>query len=187
MQGEKKADGYELIDSGLGRKLERFGQFILSRPCSQAVWKKSLPEKIWKEADALFTRDEENRWIKQKNLPSSWNITVENITFKIQPTDFGHLGLFPEQRPLWRWIQKSISEEVPKRPIKVLNLFAYSGGATLSPAKGGANVCHLDASKGMCQWARENALLNKLDGAPIRWITDDVIKFLQREIKRKSL
>ncbi|MDB6081253.1 MAG: hypothetical protein JWO53_525 [Chlamydiia bacterium] len=179
---KEKTAGYELIDSGSGRKLERFGPYTLSRPCSQAVWKKKLSEKIWQNADATFTRDEENRWIKKPGLPASWFCDVDGLLFKIQPTDFGHLGIFAEQRPFWRWMRDTIKAE--QKPIKVLNLFAYSGGSTLACAQGGAEVCHLDASKGMVAWARENAAENHLKDTPIRWIVDDVMKFLQREIKR---
>jgi 23S rRNA (cytosine1962-C5)-methyltransferase len=180
---------YELIDSGSGRKLERFGPYTLSRPCSQAVWKPKLSQTIWQQADAIFTRDEENRWIKNKSLPSSWTIQVEGISFKIQPTDFGHLGIFPEQNSFWHWIKEYIQKKKPSRssPIKVLNLFAYSGGVTLAAALAGAEVCHLDASKGMVAWARENAALSGLEKAPIRWIVDDVFKFCQRELKRGHL
>lgn len=176
-------NGYELIDSGAGRKLERFGAFILSRPCAQAVWQKRLPEKIWLDADAIFTREEENRWIKKSHLPSSWLCDIDGLIFKIQPTDFGHLGIFPEQRPFWNWMRSHLQAH---KKAKVLNLFAYSGGSTLAAAQGGAEVCHLDASKGMVAWARENAQENNLTHAPIRWIVDDVMKFLQREIKREN-
>lgn len=182
-------NSYELLDSGNGRKLERFGPYVLSRPCSQAVWKQSLSAQIWQKADGIFTRDEENRWIKNNSkLPASWTIALEDIQFKIQPTDFGHLGIFPEQKFFWRWLQDTISEKKEKRssPIKVLNLFAYSGGVTLAAAAAGAHVCHLDASKGMVSWARENAELSKLHDAPIRWIVDDVMKFCQRELKRQN-
>ena len=179
---------YELIDSGQGRKLERFGSYILSRPCSQAVWKKSQPEEVWHKADAIFTRDEENRWMVKNKLPMHWAIDIDGLVLKINPTDFGHLGVFPEQRVMWSWMRKVVALEknVRKTPPKVLNLFAYSGAATLSCALAGAEVCHVDASKGMVAWARENASLNNLEQAPIRWIIDDVMKFLKREIKRQS-
>jgi 23S rRNA (cytosine1962-C5)-methyltransferase len=178
------SNSYKLIDSGDGRKLEQFGPYILSRPCSQAVWKKTVSEEQWRNADAIFTREEENRWIKKAHLPTQWSCDVDSLIFKIQPTDFGHLGMFAEQRPFWSWMRDLIKKQ--PRKIKALNLFAYSGGSTLACAQGGAEVCHLDASKGMVAWARENAALNKLEGAPIRWITDDVIKFLQREIRRQN-
>ena len=164
---------YALIDSGDGLKLERFGPYVLIRPCSQAVWAPQYPEE-WKGAHASFSRDPENRWFHQP-LPKQWQIEVANIQFNIAPTDFGHLGIFPEQKEFWEWMLRHGSNQ------RVLNLFAYSGGSTLAAAKGGAAVCHLDASKGMVAWARENAALNKLEKAPIRWIVDDVKKFLARE------
>lgn len=173
---------YALVDSGKGLKLEKFGPYVLSRPSAQAVWNPILPENSWKKADAIFTREGENKWIKKAELPESWAIEVAGIQFKISPTDFGHLGIFPEQRPFWEWIQTTVKKAAQE--VHVLNLFAYSGGATLAAAKAGAHVCHLDASKGMVSWARENAALNGLEGAPIRWIVEDVTKFLQREIRR---
>lgn len=179
-------ESYALLDSGVGRKLEQFGPYILSRPCSQAVWKPQLPEKEWNKAHAIFSRHQENKWTFLQPLPDVWSIQVEGITFKIAPTDFGHLGIFPEQRESWQWIESLVRQEQQKRPLKVLNLFAYSGGSTLAAAKGGATVCHLDASKGMVAWARENAELNQLEEAPIRWIIDDVHKFLFRESRRES-
>ncbi|MEC7838703.1 MAG: class I SAM-dependent methyltransferase [Chlamydiota bacterium] len=177
-------DDYQLIDSGSGQKLELFGRYLVSRPAGQAVWNKQESDAEWNKAKASFTREDEKKWNLQKGLPTEWSITVSGIKFKIQPTDFGHLGIFPEQKPQWRWIQETISKE--NRPIKVLNLFAYSGGSTLAAAKAGAEVVHLDASKGMVAWARENADLNNLTNAPIRWIIDDVKKFLKREIRREN-
>lgn len=179
---------YALIDSGKGRKLEQFGEFILSRPCSQAVWAPALSEQEWRDADATFLREGDTKWTYRnvKTKDTVWSIEVSGVTFKISPTDFGHLGIFAEQKPFWEWIQKTIKAAKEKRtePINVLNLFAYSGGSTLAAAKAGANVCHLDASKGMVAWARENAALNNLTEAPIRWIVEDVGKFLQRELRR---
>lgn len=178
---------YELIDSGNGRKLERFGPYILIRPCSQAVWQPQLSDKEWKKAHAVFSRDQENKWTEFHKLSEEWQIEVAQLFFKIAPTDFGHLGIFPEQKSSWEWIQKILHAHKPSdSQPKVLNLFAYSGGSTLAAAKGGAAVCHLDASKGMVAWARENAALNNLDKAPIRWIVEDVKKFLMRERKRGS-
>jgi 23S rRNA (cytosine1962-C5)-methyltransferase len=178
---------YALVDSGKGRKLERFGPYLLSRPCSQAVWQPQLPEKEWDKADASFSREQENKWTQKKQLPAAWQIELAGLLFKISTTDFGHLGIFPEQSPFWEWIQTIIQAHAtePFKP-RILNLFAYSGGATLAAAKAGAAVCHLDASKGMVTWARENAALNRLENAPIRWIVEDVKKFLSRERKRKS-
>lgn len=178
---------YDLIDSGNGQKLERFGPYLLARPCSQAVWKCQLRDAEWNQADAIFSRNQENKWTEIRSLPISWQIRVAEIFFKISPTEFGHLGIFPEQTCFWKWICSTIKSHcTPNFKPKVLNLFAYSGGATLAAAAGGAAVCHLDASKGMVAWARENAALNNLENAPIRWIVEDVKKFLFREIKRGS-
>lgn len=178
---------YSLVDSGHGRKLERFGPYVLSRPCSQAVWAPLLPEQDWRKSNAVFLREGDTRWTyNTPNMPQSWTVDAGGISFKISPTDFGHLGIFPEQSDFWEWIPKIVQNASKKRsaPIHVLNLFAYSGGSTLAAAKGGAHVCHLDASKGMVTWARENAALNQLEGAPIRWIIEDVEKFVQRELRR---
>lgn len=174
-------DGYELLDSGDGRKLERFGSCVLERPAAQAVWKPEKPESFWARADARFDRTEGNRWHGRMRLPKEWEAEVEGIRFRLSSTDFGHLGVFPEQRPMWNWMRGACGR---RRNTSVLNLFAYSGGSTLAPAQGGATVCHVDASKGMTDWARENARRNLLQEAPIRWIVDDVPQFLAREIKR---
>lgn len=176
---------YELLDSGNGRKLERFGQVTLDRPCAQAVWNSSHP-KLWKQADAFFTRKQGLEWRGRDQLPDSWIAEVNGVRMKLSTTDFGHLGVFPETRSMWDWIREKLAAETKRRsePLHFLNLFAYSGGATLAAAQGGAHCCHVDASKGMVQWARENADLNRLDDHPIRWIVDDVNKFLGREIKR---
>lgn len=176
---------YELIDSGHGRKLERFGKVTLDRPCAQAVWNPSRP-KLWKEADAFFTRKQGLEWRGRERLPESWVTEVNSVKMKLSTTDFGHLGVFPETRSMWEWIRETIAKnsKQKKEPLSFLNLFAYSGGATLAAAQGGAHCCHVDASKGMVQWARENAALNNLADHPIRWIVDDVNKFLTREIRR---
>lgn len=173
---------YELLDSGLERKLERFGAYIFSRPAIGVVWSPKLSKEDWKRSDAVFFRHPENRWETYRSLPKSWRIVVKDIVFQISPTDFGHMGIFPEHSVFWPWIQEKIQSA--KRPIQLLNLFAYSGGATLAAAKAGASVCHVDASKGMVTYARENAHLNGLEKAPIRWIVDDVQKFLTREMRR---
>ena len=176
---------YALLDSGHGRKLERFGDVVLDRPCAQAVW---APQetKLWKKADAYFTRKKGLEWRGRDQLPEAWTVRVNGVRLKLSTTDFGHLGVFPETRSMWDWITETIYRETRLRaaPLHFLNLFAYSGGATLAAAKGGAHCCHVDASKGMVNWARENAKLNGLEDHPIRWIVDDVIKFLQREIRR---
>ncbi len=167
---------YSLIDSGNEQRLEQFGEYILARPCPQALWKPKSP-KLWKEAHAIFKRGKD--W---KGIPKAWNLNYETLTFKIVPTDFGHLGLFPEHAQHWDWMDDKLF-----KPSEVLNLFAYSGAATLYLAKQGHAVCHLDAAKGMIDWARENARLSKLEQAPIRWIVDDALKFLKREVKRNRI
>ncbi len=174
-------NGYELLDSGNGAKLERFGEIVLARPCAQAVWQPQRPAR-WKSADATFDREDGNRWHGRNRLPQEWVIDVDGTRFRLSGTDFGHLGIFPEQRAQWTWIRETVA--AAGRPVRVLNLFAYSGGSTLAAARGGAEVCHLDASKGMVQWARANAALNGLESHPIRWIVDDAHKFLNREIRR---
>ena len=181
-------DDYELLDSGDGRKLERFGAYTLARPCSQALWRPSLPAAEWARADASFDREDGNRWHNRAGIPKSWEIETAGIRFKLGGTDFGHLGIFPEQRAQWRWIRETVAAaKASGRAPSLLNLFAYSGGSTLAAALGGAEVCHLDASKGMVEWARENAKLNGLAAAPIRWIVDDAHKFLRREVVREDV
>jgi len=174
-------DDYELLDSGDGRKLERFGAYVLARPCSQALWRPQLDDAEWNRADASFDREDGNRWHGRTNLPKEWTIRTAGVSFRLGGTDFGHLGIFPEQRAQWRWIREACAATPG---LKVLNLFAYSGGSTLAAALGGADVCHLDASKGMVEWARDNARLNGLSEKPIRWIVDDAHKFMRREIRR---
>lgn len=187
--GTIASEGYELLDSGSGEKLERFGPYQLRRPCAQAIWTPALPVAAWERADAAFDRSGEGqRWRGREALPESWPITVDGIKFRLSSTDFGHLGVFPEQRELWRWLNLRARRfrELRQRPAKVLNLFAYSGGSTLAAALGGAEVCHVDAAPGMVAWARENAALNGLAQHPIRWLVDDVRKFLAREQRRNS-
>lgn len=183
---DKGKNEYELLDSGNGEKLERFGDYILRRPCSQAVWNPALSLDKWEKADASFDRKNGNCWQNRTSLPEKWEVSIEGIKFNLSGTDFGHLGVFPEQRPVWEWIRSSSIKfkKITNRPAKVLNLFAYSGGSTMAAALGGAEVCHLDASQGMVDWARTNAALNGLKDSPIRWIVDDVMKFLKRELKR---
>ena len=190
------ADDYELIDSGDGRKLERFGRYVLARPCSQAMWRPTLGPDVWNRADATFDREDGNNWHGRANLPKEWNIETAGIRFRLGGTDFGHLGIFPEQRAQWRWLREKVrggngekvrgedGEKGRGEKVRGLNLFAYSGGSTIAMALGGAEVCHLDASKGMVEWARGNAALNGLADKPIRWIVDDAHKFMKREIRR---
>ncbi len=167
---------YKLLDSGAECKLERFGEFTILRPCPQALWRKTHPD-LWKSADATFTREE--GWRFARKLPREWTAQIGGVLCKIAPTDFGHLGAFPEHATLWQALRSLASGQ------QILNLFAYSGGATLAFAQEGARVCHLDASKGMVEWARENAALNGLSSAPVRWIIDDALKFLKREERRE--
>jgi 23S rRNA (cytosine1962-C5)-methyltransferase len=179
--------GYELLDSGSFQKLERFGSVVLSRPCAQAVWQQTLPKADWQKVTATFFRDGGNQWRGRDKLPETWTIEVDGTKFQLSSTDFGHLGIFPEQRDQWRRIRETCVEYAKRhgRPARVLNLFAYSGGSTLAAALAGAEVCHVDASKGMVDWARKNAALNGLEEKPVRWIVDDVTKFLERELRRE--
>ncbi len=176
---------YELLDSGGFQKLERFGDIVLARPCAQAVWRPSRPA-AWREATATFSREGGNRWQGRERLPATWVIAVGGIRFQLSSTDFGHLGIFPEQRDQWQRIGADCAEFHARhgRAPRVMNLFAYSGGSTLAAARAGAEVCHVDASKGMVEWARKNAALNSLQEKPVRWIVDDVLKFLGREQRR---
>jgi 23S rRNA (cytosine1962-C5)-methyltransferase len=179
-------ESYALLDSGNGRKLEKFGQYTLVRPSAQALWQPRLSETVWQKADAVFDRVEGQRWHNRSRLPESWEIEIDGIRFRLSSTDFGHLGVFPEQRASWQWIRQTLqtARKAGRKSVNLLNIFAYSGGSTLAAALEGAQVCHLDASAGMVQWARENTALNNLAAAPIRWIVDDAHKFMKREIKR---
>ena len=174
---------YELLDCGGGEKLERWDKQYLVRPDPQAIWEtpRRLPE--WKRANARYLRSQTGggHWEK-KALPESWQVHYKDLTFQVKPMNFKHTGLFPEQAVNWDFVMDKIRKA--DRPIRVLNLFAYTGGATLACAKAGAKVCHLDAVKGMVDWGRTNAKLSGLSDKPIRWIVDDAVKFLGREIRR---
>ena len=174
---------YEVLDTSAGEKLERWGNTILIRPDPQVIWK---PEKgeIWQRADARYNRSSAGggSWQIYRSHPQFWTIGYRDLKFKISPTGFKHTGLFPEQAVNWDFFREKI--EKAGRPIRVLNLFAYTGGATLACAAAGAAVCHVDASKGMVAWAKENARVSGLQDAPIRWIVDDCAKFVEREIRR---
>lgn len=172
---------YEFIDSGEGQKLERFGDYTLIRPCPQAIWKPQKKD-VWQKADAQFSREGKTRWTLNREIPLEWIVAIGGVRFKVSLTEFGHLGVFPEHAEIWTQMRAMIR---PK--MRVLNLFAYSGGVTLAAAQEGAEVCHLDAAKGMVEWARKNAALNGLEDRPIRWIVDDAMKFIHREMKRQSL
>lgn len=176
---------FEVIDTGEGDKLERWGNYILRRPDPQIIWPIQNADEKWHKADAHYHRSSSGggQWqINNKQLPERWTISYGDLRFHIKPTNFKHTGLFPEQAANWSWMMDKIKNA--NRPIRVLNLFAYSGGATVACAAAGAEVCHVDASKGMVQWAKENAQLSGLEEAPIRYITDDVFKFVQREQRR---
>jgi len=174
---------YELLDCGGEEKLEKYSDVVLSRPDPQSLWAKVLPEAEWSKADGRFVREgREGKWITSPSLPKEWPMKFGGFTFIIRPTSFKHTGLFPEQEPNWAWIKESVSKA--GKGSKVLNLFAYTGAATLAAAAAGAEVTHVDASKTAVAWAKENALVSGLSEAPIRWITEDVLVFVQREIKR---
>lgn len=175
---------YEILDMAKGEKLERWGGYTLVRPDPQIIWKNpSYPEK-WKIADATYKRSKTGggAWNYKKRLPESWQIKYKNLVFNIKPMGFKHTGLFPEQAVNWDWMIDKI--KFARRPIKVLNLFAYTGGATVACLSAGASVCHVDSSKGMVAWAKENVASSGLQERPVRYIVDDVIKFVQREIRR---
>lgn len=175
---------YELIDTGWGEKLERWGKFVLRRPDPQIVWPATLSLTEWERVDAHYHRSETGggSWEYKKSLPARWNIAYRDLTFLVRPTDFKHTGLFPEHTVNWNWLQNIVRQA--DRPIRVLNLFAYTGAATLAAAQAGAEVCHVDAAKGMVLWAKENASLSGLADHPIRYIVDDAIKFVEREGRR---
>ena len=180
------ADGwkdYELLDCGGGEKLERWGQQILVRPDPQAIWETDHSHPGWRQANARYSRSSTGggHWDKRK-LPDQWPIAYRDLRFQVKPMNFKHTGLFPEQAANWDFAMERIRSA--GRPIRVLNLFAYTGGATVACAAAGAAVCHVDAAKGMVAWARENAASSGLSEAPIRWIIDDCAKFVEREIKR---
>ncbi len=176
---------YELLDASDGERLERWGKYILVRPDPQIIWRDAAKSSMWSRADGIYRRSTNGGggWIKQKT-PESWDISYEHLglKFRLKPMGFKHTGLFPEQAANWDWFSELIKNAC--RPIKVLNLFAYTGGATVAAAKAGAQVVHVDASKGMVAMAKENAALSGLENAPIRYIVDDCKKFVEREIRR---
>lgn len=174
---------YELLDASDGERLERWGDYILRRPDPQIIWKETGREQMWNRADGVYRRSSKGGggWVKNE-LPPQWNLHYRNLTFVLKPMGFKHTGLFPEQAANWDWFSCLIAEA--KRPIRVLNLFAYTGGATVAAAAAGASVVHVDAAKGMVAQAKENAALSGLADAPIRYIVDDCKKFVEREIRR---
>ena len=174
---------YEVIDCSKGEKLERWGDYILVRPDPQVIWDTPRKEKGWHKMNAHYHRSKKGggEW-EFFDLPQQWSIHYRNLTFQLKPFSFKHTGLFPEQAANWDWFSELIKKA--GRPVKVLNLFAYTGGATIAAAAAGASVTHVDASKGMVTWAKENAASSGLADAPIRWIVDDCVKFVEREIRR---
>ena len=187
MQVVQDWQDYELIDAGNGEKVERWGTVTLRRPDSQVLWPIRQEDQMWKSTDGHYHRNSSGggHWDYKRKLPERWTIQYRDLKFHIRPTNFKHTGLFPEQAANWNWMSDLIEKRVKSgKTVRVLNLFAYTGGATIACAKAGAELCHVDAAKGMVQWARENAEINALDQHPIRWIVDDVFKFVQRELRR---
>ena len=178
---------YELIDATGGNRLERWGSTLLVRPDPQVVWKNEPVSDLWNKADAVYHRSVKGggEWEYRRRLPQKWQISWNNLNLVVSPTGFKHTGVFPEQAVNWAWYQEKI--KAAGRPIRVLNLFGYTGGATLACAQAGASVCHVDASKGIVAWARENAAASSMADRPIRWIVDDCAKFVAREIRRGSV
>lgn len=174
---------YEVIDCSQGEKLEKWGGYTLVRPDPQVIWNTPKTDTGWKNMNAHYHRSQKGggEW-EFFDLPQQWTINYKTLKFNLKPFSFKHTGLFPEQATNWDWFSQKIKEA--NRPVKVLNLFAYTGGATLAAAAAGANVTHVDASKGMVAWAKENAKSSGLDEAPIRWLVDDCVKFVEREIRR---
>ena len=174
---------YEVIDCSVGEKLERWGKYILLRPDPQVIWDTEKKDRRWRHLNAHYHRSKKGggQW-EFFDLPEQWDLHYKNLTFHLKPFSFKHTGLFPEQAVNWDWFSEKIRRA--GRPVKVLNLFAYTGGATLAAAAAGAAVTHVDASKGMVTWAKENAAASGLSEAPVRWLVDDCVKFVEREIRR---
>lgn len=187
---------YALLDSGDGMKLERYGSVILSRPDPQALWHKRLSDKAWLDADASFVRDRSNKeeergtWVyRNKTIENGWQISFADLKFNIKPTPFKHTGIFPEQFANWEWARTAIAEALKKEPtrkIKVLNLFGYTGGATISALQAGAEVTHVDASRAAITWANSNSDSSGLSEKPVRWMLEDAYAYVKREIRRGS-
>ena len=175
---------YELLDTSDGERLERWGDVTLIRPDPQIIWKCTGEAPEWRSAHAKYNRSSSGggSWDYRRKLPESWQIHYRDLTFQVKPMNFKHTGIFPEQGVNWDFAMDKIRNA--GRPVRVLNLFAYTGGATVACAKAGASVCHVDAAKGMVSWAKENAKLSGLGEAPVRWIVDDCAKFVEREIRR---
>lgn len=186
MRYTEKWTDYELIDCSDGERLERWKNIILIRPDPQIIWHTEKKNPLWDNAHARYHRSKSGggSWETYKKIPQVWQVGYDKLTFNIKPMGFKHTGLFPEQAVNWDWMYNKIKSA--GRPVRVLNLFAYTGGATLACLSAGANVCHVDASKGMTQWAKENTASSGLSEVPQRWIVDDCVKFVNREIRRGS-
>lgn len=184
MRDSKEWKEYEILDMANGEKLERWGEYILIRPDPQIIWDKKSNPQLWKQAHARYIRSSTGGgyWEKIKKMKDSWDIQYKNLTFRLKPMGFKHTGLFPEQATNWDYMISKIKAE--SRKINVLNLFAYTGGATVACASAGASVCHVDSSQGMTYWAKENLVASGLKDRPVRFIVDDVVKFVKREIRR---
>lgn len=183
---------YEVIDTSKGEKLERWGNYLLVRPDPQVIWDTKRADRRWKQINGHYHRSSKGggEW-EFFDLPEQWTIQYDSLRFHLKPFSFKHTGLFPEQATNWDWFSSIIKEQVQAgrttdsaNPVKVLNLFAYTGGATLAALSSGAHVTHVDASKGMVAWAKENAKASGLENAPVRWLVDDCVKFVEREIRR---
>lgn len=183
-------EDYRLLDSGNGRKLERFGKVIVDRPEPQAMWRPRLDVKDWQRADAIFAADDDEeagKWRRNTHFADAWPLSLHEVTLTCQLSSFRHLGLFPEQLPHWNWMRDRLAGNWPAgsgRTARVLNLFAYTGAASLLAAAKGAEVTHVDASRKAIAWAKENQTASNLTAAPIRWILDDARKFVAREVRR---
>lgn len=179
---------YEILDTNDGEKLERWGNIVLRRPDTQIIWRKKTFQSLWDGAQARYLRSNRGggEWKFYSKLPKDWIIHYKTLKFKVRPTGFKHMGLFPEQAANWDWFEEKIINST--KPLKVLNLFAYTGGATCAASAAGASeVVHVDASKGMVRWAKENSILSGLENNKMRFLTDDVFKFIEREIRRGNI
>ena len=180
---------YELLDMAKGQKLEKWGKYILIRPDPQIVWDKKTNPKLWEKADAKYIRSNTGggHWEKYSKIDENWSIKYKNLVFNLKPMGFKLTGLFPEQAVNWDYIISKISQRTKKnQEVKVLNLFAYTGGATVAALSAGASVCHVDSSQGMVNWAKENVSSSGLRERPVRFLVDDVVKFVNREIRRNN-
>ena len=177
-------DAYQLLDFGDGRRLERFGPLVLDRPCPTAETFRRVRPDLWSQTDARFQRLDPNlgQWHLRREIPERWTVPYGPFSFELKRTEFGHVGLFPEQADNWTWLAARIA--AGPRPLRVLNLFAYTGGSTLAAAAAGAEVVHVDAARNIVAWARQNAAASGLAERPIRWIAEDAVKFVRRELQR---